>query len=96
MLLLAKHRTSYVETYSSLATSQGDIRGKPTKVLWTQVRLILCVTSEPAKKHLLNVHFISGTIPNIIPNPILTTPPYARAHYPLLDIRKLHIRRYRV
>lgn len=49
MLLLAKHRTSYVETYSSLATSRGDIRGKPTKVLWTQVRLILCVTSELPK-----------------------------------------------
>lgn len=67
MLLLAKHRPFYVETYSLLATSPGDIRGNPRKVLWTQVRLILCVTSGPAKEHLLNVHYILGTTPRIIP-----------------------------
>lgn len=49
MLSLDKHRASYIETFSSLETSQVDIQGKTQKIFWTQVRLILCVTSGPAK-----------------------------------------------
>lgn len=72
MMLLAKHRTSYIETYSLLATSQGDIRGNPGK--FSGLKSDLSFVSALLPKSICGM-FTSYQAPLQVLYPILIAPP---------------------